>query len=92
MANVEKISVALTPEMVAAVRQVVESGEYASTSEVMREALREWQGRRRHRTEAVAELGRLWDAGLASGEATDGEAAFARIRQALEAQRTSRDA
>ena len=68
------------------------TGRRASTSEVMREALREWQGRRRHRAEAVAELGRLWDAGLASGEATDGEAAFARIRQALEAQRTSRDA
>ena len=30
MPNVEKVSIALTPEMVAVVRQAVESGEYAS--------------------------------------------------------------
>ena len=41
MPNVEKISIALTPEMVALVRDAVESGEYATCSEVIREALRE---------------------------------------------------
>ncbi len=41
MLNVEKISVALTPEMAAFVRDVVESGEYASSSEVIREALQD---------------------------------------------------
>jgi antitoxin ParD1/3/4 len=41
--NVEKLSIALTPEMAAAVRQAVASGEYASASEVIREALRLWR-------------------------------------------------
>ncbi len=45
MANVEKISVALTPEMAATMRRLVASGEYASASEVMREAPRNWQSR-----------------------------------------------
>lgn len=85
MANVEKISVALTPEMAATMRQVVETGEYASASEVMRDALRQWQLRRVERAQAVAELGRLWDDGLASGGAVDGEAAFARIKKSLDA-------
>ena len=84
MANVEKISVALTPEMAMTMRRAVESGEYASASEVMREAMREWQARRTEREQALAQLGRLWDEGMASGEATDGEAAFARIRQSLD--------
>lgn len=85
MANVEKISVALTPEMATTMRQVVESGEYASASEVMREALREWKFRRAQREQAVAALGRLWDEGVASGQPVDGEAAFVRVRRKLEA-------
>ncbi|MFG1343022.1 ribbon-helix-helix domain-containing protein [Xanthobacter autotrophicus] len=57
MANVEKVSVALTPEMAAMMREVVETGEYASASEVMREALRDWKHRRTLRARAVEELG-----------------------------------
>ena len=34
MANVEKLSIALTPEMASLIRNAVESGEYASTSEL----------------------------------------------------------
>lgn len=67
MANVEKVSVALTPEMLAVVREAVESGEYASTSEVMREALRDWKRRRALEQNEVEELRRLWHAGLQSG-------------------------
>ena len=85
MANVEKMSVALTPEMASMMREVVGKGEYASASEVMREALRDWTYRRTQRERAVDELGRLWDVGLASGEPIDGEAAFARIKQKLDA-------
>jgi antitoxin ParD1/3/4 len=67
MAHVEKVSVALTSEMLAVVREAVESGEYASSSEVVREALREWKRRRALEGKEVQELRRLWDAGLASG-------------------------
>ncbi|MEO5759518.1 MAG: type II toxin-antitoxin system ParD family antitoxin [Mesorhizobium sp.] len=85
MANVEKVSVALTPEMATMMREVVAAGEYASASEVMREALREWKFRRTQRDQAVEELGRLWDEGMASGNAVDGHEAFARIKGKLDA-------
>ncbi len=75
---------ALTPEMAVMLRETVESGQYASASEVMREALREWKERRTSRQRAIEELGRLWDAGIASGPPGDGEAAFARIRRKLD--------
>lgn len=81
MANVEKISVAVTPEMAAAMRDVVESGEYASTSEVVREALRDWRFRRARREQSLRDIGRLWDEGVESGAPVDGEDAFARIRR-----------
>jgi antitoxin ParD1/3/4 len=67
MAQVSKISVALTAEMVALVNQAVESGEYATTSEVVREALREWGRRRTFGNQEASRLRDLWDAGLASG-------------------------
>ena len=66
-------------------REVVEASEYASASEVMREALRDWKYRRAQRGRAIEELGRLWNAGIESGSAVDGDEAFARMRQRLEA-------
>jgi len=83
MANTEKISFALSAEMAAVMREVVENGEYASASDVMHEALRDWNVRRTHREPAVDELRRLWDAGIASGEAQDGEAVFSRLAARL---------
>lgn len=67
MANVEKLSIALTPEMAGLVRGAVESGEYATTSEVVREALGEWKQRRTLQQRDIEELRRLWAEGLASG-------------------------
>lgn len=67
MANVEKVSIALTPDMAAMVRQAVESGEYASSSEVVREALRDWKTKRAFTQHQIEELRRLVDEGLASG-------------------------
>lgn len=80
MSRVEKVSVALTPDVAAELREAVARGEYASTSEVMRDALRHWRRRRLEQEQAVARLGELWDEGLASGPARDGEQAIARIR------------
>ena len=67
MANVEKLSIALTPDMAATVRQAVESGDYASASEVIREALRDWKLKRGVDREIVEELRRLWQEGIDSG-------------------------
>jgi antitoxin ParD1/3/4 len=77
--NVEKLSVALTPEMATAIRNAVASGEYASASEVVREALRLWQAHRVAREPEVEELRRLWREGLDSGPATPLD--FAEIRR-----------
>jgi antitoxin ParD1/3/4 len=60
-----KISISLTDEHARLVTEAVASGDYASSSEVIREALREWRGRRL--------LGQLWDEGVATGRADDGE-------------------
>jgi antitoxin ParD1/3/4 len=60
MASVEKISIALPPEMVASVRQAVDAGEYASSSEVVREALRDWNHKRQLQQNGVEELRRVW--------------------------------
>jgi antitoxin ParD1/3/4 len=68
MPNVQKISVALTPEMLSMLKEAVESGEYTSTSEVIRDALRSWKARRAMHEQEVEELRRLWDEGLKSGE------------------------
>ena len=46
MADIQKVSVALTGEQVAALKAAVEAGEYATTSEIVREALRDWQFKR----------------------------------------------
>jgi antitoxin ParD1/3/4 len=67
MANVEKLSVALTAELAELVRHAVESGDYASTSEVVREALREWRLSRQRRQQHVEELRNVWQEGLNSG-------------------------
>ena len=67
MSQGSQLNVALTPEMEAVVNQAVESGEYASGVEVVREALREWKQRRRLLQHERVRLGELWAEGLASG-------------------------
>jgi antitoxin ParD1/3/4 len=69
IADIQKVSVALTGEQVAVLRAAVESGEYAATSEIVREALRDWQFKRQLRQEDIKRLQQLWDAGKASGPA-----------------------
>ena len=67
MANVEKVSIALTVDMAAVVREAVASGEYASSSEVVRDALRDWKLKRSLRRTEIEHLRGLWEEGLASG-------------------------
>jgi len=67
MPHVEKMSVALTQEMAEMVRHAVETGEYASSSEVVREALRDWKHRKDFNQAGLEELRRLWTEGLHSG-------------------------
>lgn len=67
MPNVAKMSVTLTEEMATMIDSAVETGEYASSSEVIREALREWKLRRAMLEHDREHIRRLWDEGIASG-------------------------
>jgi antitoxin ParD1/3/4 len=69
MPDVLKVSVSLTGEQLASLRAAVETGEYATTSEIVREAIRDWQFKRELRQEDIKRLRQLWDEGKASGPA-----------------------
>jgi antitoxin ParD1/3/4 len=69
MPNVEKMSIALTPELAAAVRAAVANGEYVSSSEVVRKALRDCQLRRALHQKELEELQRLWQEGIEAAPA-----------------------
>jgi antitoxin ParD1/3/4 len=66
MSNVQKVSIALTPEFMTLVKEAVDSGEYTSTSEVVRDALRHWKQRRAIQL-STDELREVWQEGIASG-------------------------
>ena len=70
MPEVQKVSIALTGEQVCALRAAVETGEYATTSEIVREAIRDWQFKRELRREDLNRLRQMWDEGKASGAAS----------------------
>jgi antitoxin ParD1/3/4 len=69
MSDLHKVSIALTGEQIASLKAAVETGEYATTSEIVREAIRDWQFKQTLRKEDLKLLQQLWDAGKASGPA-----------------------
>lgn len=56
MAKLERITVTMPEEMAAKMRAAVESGEYATTSEIVREALRDWQSYQEQRQAKLVTL------------------------------------
>jgi antitoxin ParD1/3/4 len=67
MPDIQKISIAVTSDQLAAMREAVETGDYATTSEVVREAVRDWQMKRAQRQEELARLRHAWNEGKESG-------------------------
>jgi antitoxin ParD1/3/4 len=67
MSKVQKISIAVTPEMNAMIQEAVQSGQFASSSEVVRDALRFWKRREEARQEALAHTRALIQEGIDSG-------------------------
>lgn len=65
MQTAEKLSITLPSEMVRIIRAKVESGNYASNSEVIREAMRGWMERERHQATLHAAI----DRGIADADA-----------------------
>ena len=80
MGKIEKISIALPHDLVAEVKAAVEQGEYSTTSEVVREALRDWRLRRKVEALDVDDLKRLVQEGIDSGPSVDAATVFARLR------------
>jgi len=94
MAKVQKISIALPKKMIADIRYAVDSGQYATTSEVIREAVREWRGKPRELPARVrvpktkAEFRRRIQAAIDSldrGEGIPAEEVYARVRARIKA-------
>lgn len=67
--KIEKLSVALTGAQVSSLKAAVDAGEYATTSEIVREAVRVWQLKREFGQDEIKRLRQLWDEGVASGSA-----------------------
>jgi antitoxin ParD1/3/4 len=65
MADIERMTITLPSDMAAVVRGAVEGGDYASASEVVREALRDWKLRRALQLQEVAALKADIERGLA---------------------------
>ncbi|MBY2933353.1 MULTISPECIES: type II toxin-antitoxin system ParD family antitoxin [Rhizobium] len=89
MANVEKISVSVTPQHADLLRDAVGSGAYASASEVIREAMRDWSAKWQQRSGDIEKLREMWAEGKASGTASpvDFDEMLAEARQELKAAR-----
>ncbi len=79
MAEIETFSVALTSEMAAELRAAVEGGEYASVSEIVRDALRDWRSRRTVEALQTDELKRLVREGIESGPGLEADPVLARL-------------
>lgn len=61
------LTISLTPQQAARLQSAVESGGYASNSEVVREALRLWEQREELRALELDQLKRACTNGMASG-------------------------
>jgi antitoxin ParD1/3/4 len=63
--DIERLTITLPADMAAVVKGAVAEGDYASASEVVREALRDWKRKRALQIEELAALRADIDKGLA---------------------------
>jgi antitoxin ParD1/3/4 len=78
MAGIERLTITLPSDMAAIIKSAVEGGDYASNSEVVREALRDWKLKRALQLQELASLKADIDRGLtdlAEGRVRDFDAA-----------------
>jgi antitoxin ParD1/3/4 len=77
MAEIERLTITLPSEMAAVVKGAVAGGDYASSSEVVREALRDWKVKRALQLQELVALKADIDKGLsdeAAGRVKDFDA------------------
>ena len=65
MSTIERMTITMPSDMAAVIKAAVETGDYASTSEVVRDALREWKMRRAIQLQEMTALKADIDKGLA---------------------------
>jgi antitoxin ParD1/3/4 len=63
MADIQKVSLALTREQIDLLNAAIEAGEYTTASEIVHEALRDWQLKRQLQQENLKRLREFWDEG-----------------------------
>lgn len=68
MPHTEKMSITLTPELAAMVNDAVATGGYASSSEVICEALRDWRVKQLRRQQQLQDLRQVWNQAVQSGQ------------------------
>ena len=74
MGSIERLTITLPAEMAGLVKGVVDEGDYASTSEVIREALRDWKMKRELQLHRLKQLKADFDrrmADVTEGRLTD---------------------
>ncbi len=89
MSNVSKVSIAATPQQAELLRDAVENGADASSSEIVREAMRDRSENSAGRKNDIQHLRELWAQGKASGApmAVDFDATREKARQKLNSAR-----
>jgi antitoxin ParD1/3/4 len=80
MSKLERITVTVPEEMAAKMRAAIESGEYATTSEIVREAVRDWNAAQIRNIRSVQELREMLEK-AAAGPSVDGEAFMAELKE-----------
>jgi len=90
MSTIERLTVTMPAEMAALLRQTVEGGEYASTSEVVREALRDWSRKQDRERRELEGLRSEIRAGDESGPSIPAEEVFAELRKMIADSRARR--
>ena len=77
----EKISITLPPDMLREIRELVKAGHYASTSEVIREAMRLWKRQEEEHKARLAAIRDRLDQSAKSGAALPLDDAFRELER-----------
>jgi antitoxin ParD1/3/4 len=83
MSAIERLTITLPSQMAARLKSTVADGQYASTSEIVREALRDWTRERdaeQHDLQTLREAIRIGDE---SGPSISANEVFAELRQII---------
>ena len=83
MGILERLTITVPAEMVATIKSAVDGGDYASTSEVIRDALRGWMREQDNARRELEELRAAIRVGLESGDLMPAEQVYAELRELI---------